>query len=91
MTSRLVRRRKVYITLLLAVVLVTAWSPWITDEYAINAVVDVLGGPDRIYDYLGTPTLLGDVPKTVVRVPFAALVCFPSEAMYVVTFWGGVL
>ncbi len=91
MARQAVRRRRVYVALLIAVVLVTAWSPWITDEYAINAVMDVLGGPDRIYDYLGTPTPLSDVPKTVVRLPFAALVYFPSEAMYIVTFWGGVL
>jgi hypothetical protein len=88
--SRLTQRRLIII-LLIGVVAIIAWSPWITDEYAVTLVVDSLGGPDGIYDYLGTPTPLSDVPKTVVRVPFAILVYFPSEAMYIVTFWGTVL
>jgi len=90
MTQSGLRWHRVFIAILIAVVFVTAWSPWITNEYAITVVVDTLGGPDQLYDYLGTPTPLRDVPKTVVRAPFVDLVYFPSEAMYIVTFWGGV-
>jgi hypothetical protein len=34
---------------------------------------------------------LRNVPKSVVRIPFGALVYFPSEAVYLVTFFGVVL
>ncbi|NHJ12746.1 MAG: hypothetical protein EAX95_03680 [Candidatus Thorarchaeota archaeon] len=70
---------------------ILAWAPWITDEYAINVVTESLGGADAMYNYLGESMPLDEVPKNVVRVPFVALVYFPSEAVYIVTFWGGVL
>lgn len=34
---------------------------------------------------------LRDVPKTVFSVPLGALVYFPSEAMFMVTVWGGII
>ena len=76
---------------LLAVLAIFAWSPWLTDSYAISAVTENLGGPDQEYDYIGVMTSISDIPKNVVRVPFAILVYFPGEAMYIVTFWGGIL
>ncbi len=75
----------------IAVIAIFAWSPWLTDSYAISAVTENLGGPDQEYDYIGVMTPVSDIPKTVVRVPYAILVYFPGEAMYIVTFWGGIL
>jgi len=70
---------------------ILGWSPWITNDYATTVVIEFLGGPDQEYNYLGDMIPLGDIPKTVVRMPFGALVYFPSEAMFIVTFCGGVL
>lgn len=80
-----------FIITIAVIIGILAWSPWLTNEYAISVVVDSLGGPDQEYNYLGEIIALRDVPKTVVRVPFGALVYFPSEAMFIVTFWGWVL
>jgi hypothetical protein len=63
----------------------------LTESYAITAVVENLGGPDQEYNYLGELMPVGDIPKNAVRVPFGFLVYFPSEAMYIVTFWGYVI
>ena len=68
-----------------------AWSPWITEDYAIDLVIDRLGGPEEPYNYLGSTIPVSDVPKNYVRVPFGALIYFPSEAMHIVTFWGGAI
>ncbi len=70
---------------------ILAWSPWITDQYAIVTVIDNLGGPDATYNYLGENITLQEISTSVVAVPFFKLVYFPGEAMYIVTFWGGVL
>jgi hypothetical protein len=85
------RRQGMLIILLIAVLGIFAWSPWLTETYAISAVTENLGGPDQDYDYLGNTIPIRDVPKNSVRVPFAYLVYFPGEAMYIVTFWGWVL
>ena len=84
------KKRAVVLVVLLLVIL-TAWAPWLTDEFAISMVVEKLGGQDRKYDYLGEEMPLRDVPKSVIRIPFGALVYFPSEVVYIVTFFGLVL
>ena len=86
-----VRAHKSKIVLILVILGFLAWSPWMTNDYAIDLVTDRLGGPEEPYDYLGSTIPVVDVPKNVVRVPFGALVYFPGEAMFIVTFWGGVL
>ncbi len=86
-----VRAHKSKIVLILVILGFLAWSPWMTNNYAIDLVIDRLGGPEEPYDYLGSTIPVVDVPKNVVRVPFGALVYFPGEAMFIVTFWGGVL
>jgi len=53
--------------------------------------VEKLGGEDTPFDYLGEVIPVREVPKDVVTIPFAALVYFPSEAMFIVTFFGVVL
>jgi len=53
--------------------------------------VEKLDGQDHPHNYLGEVMPLGDVPKSVIRVPFGALVYFPSEAVYFVMFFGLVL
>jgi hypothetical protein len=87
---RIIEKRVVVLAVLLLVVL-AAWAPWLTEDFAISRVVAKLGGMDRPYNYLGEVMALGDVPKIVVRIPFGALVYFPSEAVYIVTFFGLVL
>ncbi|MFW9964564.1 MAG: hypothetical protein ACFFCX_13420 [Candidatus Sifarchaeia archaeon] len=54
-------------------------------------MVEFLGIPDQEYNYLEDMIPLSDVPKTVVRVQFGALVYFPSETMFIVTFWRGII
>jgi len=87
----LISQRQGLFIALIAVLAIFAWSPWLTDSFAISAVTENLGGPDQEYDYIGVMTPVSDIPKNVVRVPFAMLVYFPGEAMYIVTFWGSVL
>ena len=54
-------------------------------------MIQSLGGPDAMYLYLGENVTIQDIPLFMTRVPFAMLVYFPGEAMFVVPFWGGVL
>jgi predicted 2-oxoglutarate/Fe(II)-dependent dioxygenase YbiX len=88
MTKKFIAQLHGRIIIIVAIAVIFAWSPWITDEYATTAVVEFLDGPDQNYNYLGDLISLRDLPKTVVRVPFGDLVYFPSEAMYIVAFWG---
>lgn len=85
-----VKSHKSKIVVILVILGFLAWSPWVTEEYAIDLVTDHLGGPDEPFDYIGSTIPVADVPKNVVRLPFGALVYFPSEAMFIVTFWGWV-
>jgi hypothetical protein len=82
---------KVIAVVFLAVILFSAWAPWLTEEYAIGRVTEILGGPDATFNYLGETMPVKDVPKNVVRVPFASLVYFPGEALFVVTLLGTVV
>ena len=84
-------RRKVIILIVLVVVGLVAWAPWITEEYAYAKVMEHLGGPDTLFTYVGETMPLSDVPLSFVRLPFVSLVYFPSEAMFIVTFYGSVL
>jgi hypothetical protein len=84
-------KKRIVVSSVFLLVALTAWAPWLTDDFAIAQVSDKLGGPDRQYNYLGKVMPLTNVPKSVVRIPFGALVYFPSEAVYFVTFFGLVL
>ncbi len=88
-------RRKVFILSVLIVVLIIvgmiAWAPWITEEYAYARVMEHLGGPDTLFNYTGETMPLRDVPKSFKKLPFVSLVYFPGEAMFIVTFYGGVI
>jgi len=84
-------KKRIVVSAVFLLVTLTAWAPWLTDDFAIAQVVDKLGGPNRQYNYLGEVMPLRNVPKSVVRIPFGALVYFPSEAVYLVTFFGLVL
>ena len=85
------KKRKTTVVLVIIVLGIFAWSPWVMEEYTLDAVIAHAGGPDEQYNYLGEMMPVSDVPKTFVRIPFGALVYFPGEAMYIVTFWGWVL
>jgi len=69
-------------------VFLLVWAPWITDDYAINKVIESLGGPETSFNYLGGEMLVKDIPKKVVWLPFVRAIYFPSEAVWFVTFYG---
>jgi hypothetical protein len=88
-------RRNVFIISVLVIGLIIigliAWAPWITEEYAYARVVEHLGGPEVLFNYLGESMPLKNVPKSFKKLPFISLVYFPGEAMFMVTFYGGVI
>ncbi len=90
-TIKFMKQRKVITFMIVVLIGVTAWAPWITEDYARTAVVESLGGEDAQYFYLGENVTISEIPIRTVRVPFAILVYFPSEAMFIVTFWGAVI
>jgi hypothetical protein len=83
-------RTRLIIGAVLLVAFVLAWAPWITNDYAIDRVVEELGGPEARFTYLGVDMALKDVPKEVYWVPFGRFVTFPGEAGWFVTFYGSV-
>jgi hypothetical protein len=85
---RVLKRPKVVFSVAIVLLIVIAWAPWITDDYARTTVVQNLGGPDAAFYYLGENVTIKEIPITTVRVPFAVLVYFPGEAMFIVPFWG---
>jgi hypothetical protein len=85
------RRRNVFILVVLITVGLVAWAPWITEEYAYANVMEHLGGPDFPFTYLGETIPLKDVPKSFIKLPFISMVYFPGEAMFMVTFYGSVI
>jgi len=90
----MIRRKVILVSVLVVVSIVVgviAWAPWITEEYAYARVMEHLGGPDTLFNYTGEIMPLKDVPKTFKRLPFVSLVYFPGEAMFMVTFYGGVI
>ena len=84
------QKRRVRAILIMGIFIILAWAPWITEERAIELVTDHLGG-ETPYNYLGDTIMVKDVPKTFVKLPFIALVYFPGEAVYIVTFFGWVI
>jgi hypothetical protein len=84
------RRRRRKAIIMLGMIMVTAWAPWITEERAYDLVTDYLG-EETPYNYLGEIMPVREVPKTFTKLPFIAIVTFPGEAMYIVTFWGWVI
>ena len=44
---------KTIILTIILILLLLVWAPWITSDYAINKVVEKLGGPDTRFNYLG--------------------------------------
>jgi hypothetical protein len=72
------------------VFLLFLWAPWITDDYAINMVVEKLGGPEARFNYLGEDLAVKEVPRQVGWYPFGMYVTFPGEAGWTVNFYGGI-
>ena len=83
------RVRTINLTIVLILILLV-WAPWITDEYAINKVVEKLGGLDTRFNYLGQDMAVKDIPIKVGWIPFGRYVTFPSEAGWFVSFYGNV-
>ena len=82
------KRVKTIILTLVMLSLLLAWAPWITDDYAINKIVEKLGGPDARFNYLGQDMAVKDIPIKVSWFPFGRYVTFPSEAGWFVSFYG---
>jgi hypothetical protein len=70
--------------------LLILWAPWISDDYAINRVVEILGGPETRFNYLGEDMGIKNFPKEVSWFPFGRYVTFPREAGWLVNFYGAV-
>ncbi len=69
----------------------SAWSPWLTDELLTCIIYSKLGGANADFNCLGEKMPVKDVPVNVEWIPFGRAVYFPSEAMWVVTFFGLVI
>ena len=85
---RRIKKRGKTIILAIGLLLLLVWAPWITDDYAINKVVEKLGGPDTRFNYLGQDMAVKDIPIEVGWFPFGRYVTFPSEAGWFVSFIG---
>lgn len=81
---------KIIIIVILLILFILAWAPWITDEYAINKVVEKMGGPDTQFYYMGENVSVNDVPKEIGLFPFGRYVTLPGEGWFV-TFYGDVV
>ena len=73
-----------------AVLVVLAWAPWITNDYAVGKVVGKLGGPNIRFNYLGQDLAIEEIPKEVSWLPFGRYVIFPGEGGLYVSFYGSV-
>ena len=78
------------IIIVVIITLLLAWVPWITNDYAINKVVEKVGGSEARFNYLGQDMAVKDIPKQVSWLPFCKYVVFPGEAMWFVSFYGSV-
>ncbi|MBM4400334.1 MAG: hypothetical protein FJ045_00080 [Crenarchaeota archaeon] len=81
---------KVVLAVVIVVVFLLVWAPWVTDDYAIGRVVEKLGGPDTRFRYLNQDMAIKDVPKEVSWLPFGRFVTFPGEAGWFVSFYGSI-
>jgi len=82
---------KTTILTIVLILLLIVWAPWITNDYAINKVVEKLGGPDTRFNYLGQDMAVKDIPKVVSWFPFVRAVYFPGEAVWFVSFYGEIV
>ena len=73
-----------------AVTFMLAWAPWVTDDYAIDKVVEKLGGSETRFNYLGQDLAVKDIPKEISWLPFGRYLTFPGEAGWYVSFYGSV-
>ncbi len=85
------KSKKIALIVLILVILLLAWSPWITKSYAEKKVTEKLGGPNATFNYLGESKKISEIPKYTLTLPFVKAVYFPSEAVWFVTFWGQAL
>ncbi len=72
------------------IVALFAWAPWITNDFAVNKVVEKLGGSETRFNYLNQNMAIIDIPKEVKWIPFGRYVVFPGEAGWFVSFFGSV-
>jgi len=87
---RIKKRGKTIILTIVLILLLLVWAPWITKDYAINKVVEKLGGPDTRFNHLGQDVAVKDIPIEVGWFPFGRYVTFPGEAGWFVSFYGNV-
>jgi hypothetical protein len=80
--------KAIIVTFIITALLV--WTPWITNDFAVNKVVEKLGGSETRFNYLNQDMTVKDIPKQVSWVPFGKYVVFPGEAGWFVSFFGSV-
>ena len=78
---------KIIIIVILLILFILAWAPWITDEYAVNKVMEKMGGPDARFYYMDMNVSVKDVPKEIDLFPFGRYITLPGEGWFV-TFYG---
>jgi hypothetical protein len=81
---------KVTIGIIIILVALLFWAPWIINDLAVSKVVDKLGGPDARFHYLNQDMAIQDIPKQVSWLPFGRYVTFPGEAGWYVSFYGSI-
>ena len=47
------KKNKIILLISSLILILLAWAPWISDDYAINKVTEKLNGPDARFNYLG--------------------------------------
>ena len=62
---RIKNRGKTIVLTIMGILFLLVWAPWISDDYAINKVVEKLGGPETCFNYLGQDLAVRDIPKVV--------------------------
>ena len=80
-------RIKIVIIVISLILLILAWAPWVTSEYAVSKVVEKLGGPDAQFYHLGETLAVKDVPREITWFPFGRYITFPGQGWFV-TFYG---
>lgn len=85
------KKNKIILLISSLILILLAWAPWISNNYAINKVIEDFGGSDKAFtDFHGAKTI-GEAKFVVSLFPFGRSVSVPSEAVWFVTFYGDVI
>ena len=81
---------KVTIGIIIILVALLFWAPWITNDLAVSKVVDKLGGPEACFHYLNQEMAVQNMSKKVSYLPFGRYLAFPGEPGWYVSFCSSV-